>query len=142
MPLALVALAALAMNYGPQFVGRQVVRTYLNGLNIDTSGVETLRLRPLQGYFSFGPVTFRGGTAFSVGQVGRIGVKISVARLQYRQALVEAIGIEGVRFEVRQAADGAISLDGIPLSEVLAERAARKSSPDYQGHRLRNGHGR
>jgi len=117
----LVAVAGLAIAFGPQLVARHVVSTYLAGINIDTSGVDTLRIRPLQGRLTFGPVTFRGGTAEQAGQVGRIGVKVDVTRLLRRQALVEAIVIEGVRFEVRQAADGALSLNGIPLSEILAE---------------------
>lgn len=117
----LLVAAAVTIRYGPQLVARQVVATYLDGLNIDTRGVETLRLRPLRGELSFGPVTFRGADA-QHGQVGQIGVKIDVTRLLHRQALVEAIVIEGVRFEVRQAADGSFSLNGIPLNQILAEQ--------------------
>lgn len=124
----LLVAAGVTIRYGPQLVARQVVATYLNGLNIDTSGVETLRLRPLQGALSFGPVTFRGADA-KHGQVGQIGVKIDVTRLLHRQALVEAIVIEGVRFEVRQAADGTFSLNGIPLNQILAEQTTSGGAP-------------
>lgn len=128
MVVAIVGMAWLLIALGPQMVARHVVSTYLAGLNIDTSGVETLRLRPLRGYFSFGPVTFRGAHS-EKGEVGRIGLKVDVRRLLRRQALVESIVIEGVRFEVRQAADGAISLNGIPLSEILADHGAGRSLP-------------
>jgi hypothetical protein len=121
--VAIAAAAGLLVAFAPQLVARHVAQTYLAGLNIDTSGVETLRLRPLQGYLSFGPVTFRGADAVA-GQVGRIGVNIDVRRLLRRQALVQSIVIEGVRFEVRQAADGSLSLNGIPLTQILAESAA------------------
>ncbi len=118
----------LAVRFGPQLIARQVVRTYLDGLNIDTSGVDTIRIRPLQGYLSFGPVTFRGADA-TKGQVGRIGVNVDITRLLRRQALVQAIVIEGVRFEVRQAADGVLSLNGIPLTEILADAAGSTAAP-------------
>lgn len=121
--MAIAAVAGLLVGFAPQLVARHVVQTYLAGLNIDTSGVETLRLRPLQGYLSFGPVTFRGADAVA-GQVGRIGVNVDVRRLVHRQALVQSIVIEGVRFEVRQAADGSLSLNGIPLTQILAKSAA------------------
>ncbi len=122
---ALVVTVGVFTAFGPQLVARQVAQTYLSGLNIDTSGVQTLRIRPLQGYLSFGPVTFRGADA-TKGQVGRIGVRIAVPRLLRRQALVQSIAIEGVRFEVRQAADGSLSLNGIALSELLADAAASR----------------
>lgn len=124
----LLVTVTVAIRYGPQLVAREVVAIYLRGLNIDTSGVETLRFKPLRGELSFGPVTFRGADA-EQGKVGQIGVKIDVRRLLQRQALVEAILIEGVRFEVRQAADGSFSLNGIPLSQILAEQAAGGESP-------------
>ena len=126
--VGLAVAAALAIRFGPQLVARQVVRTYLGGLNIDTSGVETLRIRPMKGELSFGPVSFRGAGA-EMGEVGRIGVDIDLRRLLHRQALVHSIVIEGVRFEVRQAEDGSFSLNGIPLEEILAVRSERAEAP-------------
>ena len=105
-----------------------MVSTYLDGLNIDTSGVESLRIRPAKGELSFGPVTFRGAGA-EMGEVGRIGVEIDLRRLLHRQALVRSIVIEGVRFEVRQAEDGSFSLNGIPLGEFLGVRRERAEAP-------------
>jgi len=133
--IAVVAVAAtLVVRFGPQLVAQHFVRTYLDGLNIETGGVDTLRIRLLQGYLSFGPVTFRGADALE-GQVGRIGVVIDVRRLLQRQALVKSIIIEGVRFEVRQADDGSFSLNGIPLAALLADQAkssaAREPAPDH-----------
>ncbi len=118
---ALTTAVALILNFGPQLVARQVVATYLDGLNIDTSGVETLRLRPLRGEFSFGPVTFRGADA-STGRWGRSASRSTSPGCCTGRRLVEAIVIEGVRFEVRQAADGSFSLNGIPLNQILAEQ--------------------
>ncbi|MFZ1414378.1 MAG: DUF748 domain-containing protein [Defluviicoccus sp.] len=129
---ALVGASALAIRFGPQFVARQVVRTYLNGLNIDTSGVETLRIRVLKGELSFGPVTFRGAGA-EMGEVGRIGVDFDLRRLLHRQVPVHSIVIEGVRFEARQAEDGSFSLNGIPLGELLAVQKEGPETPPSDG---------
>lgn len=126
---AVAAGAGLLIQFGPQLVARQVAHTYLRGLNIDTSGVDTLRIRLLQGYFSFGPVTF-GGSGATAGQVGRIGVNLDARRLLQGKALVQSIVIEGVRFEIRQAEDGSFSLNGIPLGTLLAEQVEGHGAPE------------
>jgi hypothetical protein len=129
--LILVGLAIAVwagIRFGPQLVARQVVRTYLSGLNIDTSGVETLRIRPMEGELTFGPVTFRGAGA-EMGEVGWIGVDIDTRRLLRGQLLVRSIVIEGVRFEARQAEDGSFSLNGIPLGELLDVGRERTPPP-------------
>lgn len=127
--VALVGGGGLVVHFGPQLIARYVARTYLSGLNIDTSGVDTLRIRLLQGYFSFGPVTF-GGSGATAGQVGRIGVNVDARRLVQGKALLQSIVIEGVRFEIRQAEDGSFSLNGIPLGTLLADRAQEQGAPE------------
>lgn len=124
-----VAGTALLIRFGPQLVAQQVARTYLRGLNVDTSGVDTLRIHLLRGYFSFGPVTF-GGSGATAGQVGRIGVNLDARRLIQGKALVQSIVIEGVRFEIRQAEDGSFSLNGIPLGALLAEQVEAPGAPE------------
>ena len=75
-----------------------------------------------------------GGGEGEAGQVGQIKVRIDVRRLLSRQALVQA-EIDGIRIDVRQATDGAISINGIPLKQILAKKAAQaeatpQPSPD------------
>ena len=130
--IGVAGAVVLAIQFGPQFVARQVVRTYLDGLNIDTSGVETLRIRVLKGELSFGPVTFRGAGA-EMGQVGRIGVDFDLSRLLDGQLPVHSIVIEGVRFEARQAEDGSFSLNGIPLGDLLPAQRERPDTPPSDG---------
>jgi hypothetical protein len=131
----LIAAAAIAgvgyfiVSLAPDYIARYLVRTYFQGLAVDTSGVETIDIDPLRGEIRFGPVSFRGSEG-EAGQVGQIKVRVDVRRLLSRQALVQSAEIEGIRIDIRQAADGAISINGIPLTQILAEQAARtKAAP-------------
>lgn len=125
--LAVVGALAFVLERAPDYFARYLVRNYFQGLNIDTSGVETIDINPLRGEISFGPVTFRGAEG-EAGEVGRIGVKVDVSRLLRRQALVEAAVIEGIRIDIHQAANGEIDINGIPLTRILAEQAAQQPS--------------
>jgi hypothetical protein len=121
----IAGLAYLVISLAPNYIARYLVRTYFQGLAIDASGVETIDINPLRGEINFGPVTFRGAEG-ETGQVGRIGVKIDVTRLLHRQALLNSAVVEGIRIDIRQAAHGEFSVNGIPLTRILAERAARR----------------
>ena len=70
-----------------------------------------------------------GGREGEAGQVGQIKVRVDVRRLLSRQALVQSAEIEGIRIDVRQATDGAISINGIPLKQILAAKAAQAEAP-------------
>ncbi|MFO1128361.1 MAG: DUF748 domain-containing protein [Rhodospirillales bacterium] len=132
--LAIGAALAFVFARAPDYVARYLARTYFQGLNIDTSGVETININLFRGEISFGPVSFKG-TGGEPGQLGRIGIRIDVRRLFQKQALIDSAVIEGIRIDIRQAATGEISINGIPLTQILAEQAAKseaeaaKSSP-------------
>ncbi len=122
---ALVVLAAAGygiLKLAPNYIARSLVHTYFQGLEIDTNGVETIDINLLRGEISFGPVTF-GGHEGEAAQVGYIRAKIDVRRLLSRQALVQDAEIAGIRISIQQAADGALSINDVPLSRILAERA-------------------
>lgn len=128
-PFILLAVVVLlgAAGYGlfklaPSYIARTLARTYFQGLDIDTAGVETISINLLRGEVSFGPVKFGGGEG-EAAQVGQIRAKLDVRRLFSRQALVQDAEISGIRIDIRQAADGALSINGVPLSRILAERA-------------------
>jgi hypothetical protein len=121
--LAVGAGVGYTISRAPAYLARYLVRNYFQSLDIDTSGVDTIDINPLRGEITFGPVTFRGAEG-EAGQVGRIGVKIDVTRLLHRQALLHSAVIEGIRIDIRQAAHGEFSVNGIPLTRILAERAA------------------
>ena len=128
-PWALAIVIALAVGVwalierGPAYLARYVTRTYFSGLDIDTSGIETLHIDPLRQEVAFGPVTFSGGGA-EAGQVGRLQVRFDVTGLFSHRALLSSVVIEGIQIELRQQADGAIMLNGIPLSRILEEHNA------------------
>lgn len=127
---ALVVLVAgalaLLVHFGPQLLARHLVGTYFRGLNIDTSGVDTLTINPWAGRVAVGPVAFRGTgpEADAEGaQIGRLGLKVGYTALFRKRASVASVVVEGIRLDVHQAADGELSFNGIPLRQILAEQA-------------------
>jgi hypothetical protein len=131
--VVLVALGVwVLVERGPDYLARYIMRTYFAGLDIDTSGIETLDIDPMRQTVSFGPVSFGGGGA-EAGQVGRLSVRFDVLGLFSRRAVLSDVVIEGIRIEIHQQADGQFFLNGIPLSRILQERATSKagtSSPE------------
>lgn len=101
-PFILLAVVVLlgAAGYGlfklaPSYIARTLARTYFQGLDIDTAGVETISINLLRGEVSFGPVKFGGGEG-EAAQVGQIRAKLDVRRLFSRQALVQDAEISGI----------------------------------------------
>ena len=72
-----------------------------------------------------GPVRFHAGTA-DPGSIGQLGVKLSLRNLLEKQALLESVVIEDVAISIRQDDDGQLLINGVPLRQFLAERAAAK----------------
>ena len=126
LAITLVAAAVwVLIQRGPDYLARYVMRTYVAGLDIDTSGINTLDIDPMRQKVSFGPVTFGSGGG-EAGQVGRLSVRFDVLGLFSRRAALSEVVIEGIRIEVRQQADGQIFLNGIPLSRILQERTTKE----------------
>ena len=103
---AIVGIGYFIVSLAPNYIARYLVRTYFQGLAIDTSGVETIDINPLRGEIRFGPVSFRG-SAGEAGQVGQIRVRLDVRRLLSRQALIRSA--EGVSAGRLVAAMGTMS---------------------------------
>ena len=127
VPVFLIAGAlVLLVHFGPQLLARHLVGTYFRGLNIDTSGVDTLTINPWAGRIAVGPVAFHGSgpeAAAEPAQIGRLGLKINYTALFRKRASVASVVVEGIRLDVHQAADGELSFNGIPLRQILAEQA-------------------
>ncbi|MFO1119260.1 MAG: hypothetical protein U1E38_03740 [Rhodospirillales bacterium] len=104
-----------------RYIARYVDR-YFTGVNIDVDGVKTINLDLLDGEFSFGPVRFSGGTA-EASTIGLLGVKLGLRDLFDKQALVRRAVIRDVDVAITQAADGELSINGVPLRQILAEKA-------------------
>jgi len=121
--LLLGAAGYAIVRFAPGYIAGSIARTYFEGLNIDTGGVRAMDINLLRGEVSFGPVKFGGGEG-EAAQVGHIRAKLDVRRLFSRQALIQDAEISGIRIDVRQAADGALSINDVPLSRILAERAS------------------
>ena len=121
----------------PRHVARYVANHYLQDMQIDVEGVKTIDVALLKGEVSMGPVRFHAGTA-DPGSIGQLGVKLSLRNLVEKQALLESVVIEDVAISIRQTEDGELLINGVPLRQFLAEKAAdeRTSKPadqDKQG---------
>src|SRR5512147_1216058 len=123
--LGIAGLCAALLLIAPRHVARFVANHYLQGMQIDVEGVRTIEVDLLDGKFAIGPVRFHAGTA-DPGSIGRLGPKFSLSNLLRKQALLEAVVIEDVAISVRQNDDGQLLINGVPLRQFLAERAAAK----------------
>ncbi|MFZ1416241.1 MAG: DUF748 domain-containing protein [Defluviicoccus sp.] len=126
-PVVLILSALfLGVHFGPQLLARHLVGNYFRGLNIDTSGVDTLTIDPWAGRVAVGPVAFRGTgpeADADAAQIGRLGLSVDYTALFRKRALLAAVIVEGIRLDVQQTADGELSFNGIPLRQILAEQA-------------------
>src|SRR5512146_3598596 len=123
--LGIAGLCATLLLIAPRHVARFVANHYLQGMQIDVEGVRTIDVALLDGEFAMGPVRFHAGTA-DPGSIGRLGAKFSLSNLFRKQALLEAVVIEDVAISVRQHGDRQALINGVPLRQFLAERAAAK----------------
>lgn len=134
--LAIIALVlvlvALLVLVAPRYIARYVADHYFTGVNVDVDGVKTININLLDGEFSVGPVRFSGDTA-DAGTVGLLGVKLSLSDLFGKQALVRRAVVHDVDLAIKQDANGELSINGIPLRQILAERAKSETPPPEPG---------
>ncbi|MGE5442215.1 MAG: DUF748 domain-containing protein, partial [Bacteroidota bacterium] len=121
--LGIASLFAALLLIAPRHVARYVANHYLQGMQIDVEGVSTIDVDLPEGEVRMGPVRFHAGTA-DPGTIGRLGVKLSLRNLLEKQALLESVVIEDVAISIRQNDDGQLLINGVPLRQFLAERAA------------------
>src|SRR6266511_422014 len=126
--LGIVGLGAALLLIAPRHVARYVANHYLQGMQIDVEGVKTIDVALLKGEVSMGPVRFHAGTA-DPGSIGQLGVKLSLSNLLEKQALLESVVVEDVAISIRQTEDGELLINGVPLRQFLAEKAADERTP-------------
>lgn len=114
----------------PRYIARYVADRYFTGIDVDVEGVKTIDIDLLDGTFAVGPVRFRGsGSApADAGTFGLLGVKISLSDLFDKQALVRRAVVRDVDLAIKQDADGELSINGIPLRQILAKQAEQAQS--------------
>lgn len=131
----IAGMLALLVNFGPELLARHLVGTYFRGLNIDTSGVDTLTIDPWMGRVAVGPVAFRGHgpqADAEAAQIGRLGLKVDYTAMFRKRASLASVVVEGIRLDVHQAADGELSFNGIPLRQILAEQVAADAKDELE----------
>jgi len=116
--LILLGLGLLIV-VAPDPVARYLLTNQLDDLGIDHSGSETLDVDLWRGEVRLGPVRF-GVSPTAPGQLGELSLKVRFTPLAQRRLSIERLSITGVDVLVRRTADGAIVLNGIPLTPFLA----------------------
>lgn len=124
----IVALLGLLVVVAPRHIARFVASHYLTGMEIDVEGVKTIDIDLLEGQFSMGPVAFRSGEA-EIGRIGLLGVDLSIRDLFEKQALLNSVIVQDANIDIRQGADGELSINGVSLRQILAEGAKEKPEP-------------
>ena len=112
-----LALAAL-LSFAPVHVARYLVGTELDALGIEYDGLDTLELNPWTRKLRLGPVRFGQGPS-DPGQLGELGLALSYNPLLQRRISIRRLQLSGIAILVARNADNALSLNGIPLADLL-----------------------
>jgi|GEM_PF-3216610 len=116
--IAVCALIALALTYVPSHVARSLLADELEALGVDAAGIETLTVDIWASEVWFGPVEFRVGTE-QPAQLVELGLAYDPGALFQRRVVVDRLIVRGLDVRVERAADGAFSIDGVPLARLL-----------------------
>jgi uncharacterized protein involved in outer membrane biogenesis len=125
----LVALG-LIVTFAPSYAVRYLVGAELDALGIEYDGLETLEIRPWTRELRLGPVRF-GQQASARGGVGDLDLTLRVNPLLRRRAAIERLVISDIEILVTHGTDGALSLNGIALDELLPGRP-QSAEPDTE----------
>ena len=128
---AVLVVLSLFVVVAPRYIARYVADRYFTGIDVDVEGVKTIDIDLLDGTFAVGPVRFRGAgsTPADAGTFGLLGVKISLSDLFDKQALVRRAVVRDVDLAIKQDADGELSINGVPLRQILAKQAEQAPPP-------------
>jgi len=116
--VAVCALIALALTYVPSHVVRSLLADELQALGIDAAGIETLEVDVWASEVWVGPVEFRVGTA-QPAQLVELGLAYDPGALFQRRFVVDRLIVRGLDVRIERAADGAFSINGVPLVRLL-----------------------
>ena len=125
---AIAGLAYFVVSFAPDYIARYLVRTYFEGLAIDTSGVETIDIEPAAGRQS-GSARCRSGAAKA--RPDRSG--------RSRFVSMSAVCSAGKRSS-RPRSTGSASMSARPLTVRSASMASRLSRSWRKRQRRRRPH--
>jgi hypothetical protein len=114
----------------PTPIARYVVESQLDQLGIEHDGIETIDIDLWNSEVRAGPIGFHAGDARD-GQVGQVAFDYSFGALLKGRGFVSTFVISGLDVRIARHADGAITLNGVNLSDIAGtrEEAAEESEP-------------
>jgi hypothetical protein len=112
----------------PTPIARYVIDSQLDQLGIEHDGIETIDIDLWNSEVRAGPMGFHAGDAPD-GQIGRVAFDYSFGALFKGRGFVSVFVISGVDLRAARHADGAITLNGVNLSDIAGtrEEAAEES---------------
>ena len=123
-----ICIVVLAVFILPRHAARYVVAGELDEMGIVHQGVDTIDIDLWEQQVRFGPMQFKMSDA-DPGQIGLFSLKLRLANLFSRRAVVENVVIEGVDLKVHRTQDGAITINGVSLQEFAAKEQGEQAEP-------------
>lgn len=129
--LAFIVVLGLAVFIGPRHAARYLITQELDQMGITHEGVKTVDIDLWEQEASFGPIRFRGADKTS-GQVSRFKLKLQLWNLLSRRAVINSVIVDGIDLRVHRTKKGALSINGVSLSEFVGDGASAKTEKEAQ----------
>lgn len=125
--IVIIIILGLIIGFVPTLIARHLIESEFEKLGIKHSGINTVRINLFKCEFWAGPLNVRMSES-DPGQLGELGVKISLLPLIKKRAMVESVLIRGIDIIVSRNNDNIITLNGIPLNQFFPKDEDTKSN--------------
>jgi hypothetical protein len=116
--IVIIIILGLIIGFVPTLIARHLIESEFEKLGIKHSGINTVRINLFKREFWAGPLNVRMSES-DPGQLGELGIKISVFPMFKKRAMVDSVLIRGIDIVVSRNLDNIITLNGIPLNQFF-----------------------
>lgn len=116
----ILIIFGLIFTFLPTILVRHLIESEFEKIGIKHDGIDTVNMNLLTGEFWAGPLKVRTSES-APGQLGEIGVDISLLPLINKRAMVDIVLIKGIDIEVSRNRENIITLNGITLNQFFAK---------------------
>ncbi|NIP31782.1 MAG: hypothetical protein GTO02_19930, partial [Candidatus Dadabacteria bacterium] len=118
--VVIAIIVGLIFAFLPTVLARHLIEGEFERIGIKHDGINTVKMNLFTGEFWAGPLNVHMSES-DPGQLGELGVNISIFPLIKRRAMVDRVLIKGIDIEVSRNNDNIITLNGIPLNQFFAK---------------------
>ncbi len=116
--IVIIIILGLIIGFVPTLIARHLIESEFEKLGIKHSGINTVRINLFKREFWAGPLNVRMSES-DPGQLGELGIKISVFPMFKKRVMVDSVLIRGIDIVVSRNLDNIITLNGIPLNQIF-----------------------